>query len=636
MILKTGKLENPPYRADIDGLRAVAVLSVVVHHAFQGLAPGGFAGVDVFFVISGFLISGIIYRSVTGGTFSYADFYARRIRRILPALILVLVASLVAGWFLLRADHYAMLGKHTAAGAAFIANVSLRQDTDYFGWDARSIFMLHLWSLAIEEQFYIFWPILMQLAWRGGRWGILASVVVAGIASLGYGIANHVSQPVDMFFSPIARAWELMAGALIAIAPGFGFARMLGSRILREAASVAGLVLIATAIFYLTPLQAFAAAAVAVVGAALLISAGPACFINRYLLGNRVIVWFGLISYPLYLWHWPLLAFAYSLDLATPRIVRLALVVLSVILAWLTYRYVERPIRFKNAVSPLAIATALGCTAFAALAIWLSQGFPNRAVARTPENVFLQHYATVYSSGVGEAYRFECDFKDHTGDGARVRIADSCTTPGAAGTWMLWGDSHGQALSSGIRAILPTGFALAQVATSGCAPNLGLSDATVCGRSNVYAKEAIRKLRPSVLFLVQSIVHEDTDWHAFATFAHENGVRDVVLIGPVPQWRPSLPRMVVNHHFHDDKVHVPEGLDPAMIRTDAILAKRYARDPDIRYISLIAGMCNQQGCLARIPAPPPFNLVALDYGHLSPEAAVYLARTIIAKELKTP
>jgi peptidoglycan/LPS O-acetylase OafA/YrhL len=163
------RLSHPKYRADIDGLRAIAVLSVVAFHAFPGSLRGGFIGVDVFFVISGFLISTIVFENLDSGTFSFATFYSRRIRRIFPALFLVLLASLAFGWFALLADEYAQLGKHVAAGTGFVSNLVLWGEAGYFDNSADTKPLLHLWSLGIEEQFYILWPLLLWLASRASR-----------------------------------------------------------------------------------------------------------------------------------------------------------------------------------------------------------------------------------------------------------------------------------------------------------------------------------------------------------------------------------------------------------------------------------------------------------------------------------
>lgn len=356
---------HPAYRADIDGLRALAVLAVVIYHAFPKALPGGFAGVDVFFVISGFLISSIIMGSLGRGSFSFADFYARRVRRIFPALSLVLTACIAFGWFALFPDELKLLGKHVFGGTAFISNFFLWNEVGYFDTAAETKPLLHLWSLGIEEQFYIFWPLI--LAWTYRRGGKVARVLLA-LAALSFlvNIAGVHRYASATFYSPASRVWELLLGALLAYMSVhqlslFAGVRTAGAqdggeRLLldpassraRSVRSVLGLALLVSAYAFLNSKQHFPgwAALLPVLGALCLIGAGPQAWVNRVLLSNRVLVWFGLISYPLYLWHWPLLAFAHIVESGVPAAkVRALAVVAAVALAWLTYRLVERPFR---------------------------------------------------------------------------------------------------------------------------------------------------------------------------------------------------------------------------------------------------------------------------------------------------
>lgn len=208
---KRPHLAHPKYRPDIDGLRAVAILAVVLFHAFPGKMPGGFIGVDIFFVISGFLISTIIFSSLERDRFSLVEFYVRRIRRIFPALIVVLLTSLVVGWFTLFPDEYKQLGTHTAAGAAFIQNFILWRESGYFDNAAESKPLLHLWSLAVEEQFYIFWPLLLAFVWKR-QWSFLKITAAIGLASFAANIYLMHRSPTAAFFLPISRFWELMVG----------------------------------------------------------------------------------------------------------------------------------------------------------------------------------------------------------------------------------------------------------------------------------------------------------------------------------------------------------------------------------------------------------------------------------------
>lgn len=208
-------LSHPKYRPDIDGLRAIAVLSVVAYHAFPDWLQGGFIGVDVFFVISGYLISTIIFQNLDTGTFSFAEFYARRINRIFPALLLVLVASYVFGWFALLADEYKQLGKHIAAGAGFISNIALWNEAGYFDNSAELKPLLHLWSLGIEEQFYIVWPLLLWLFWKL-KFNPFTITIFVAVVSFYLNVKGINEDAVAAFYSPQTRFWELLCGSLFA------------------------------------------------------------------------------------------------------------------------------------------------------------------------------------------------------------------------------------------------------------------------------------------------------------------------------------------------------------------------------------------------------------------------------------
>ncbi|MGN0917630.1 MAG: acyltransferase family protein [Oxalobacter sp.] len=205
------------WRPDIDGLRALAVFAVFAFHAFPKIKflKGGFVGVDIFFVISGFLISSIIFSQLEKGTFSFWDFYSRRIRRIYPVLLTVLIACLGFGWFYLLADEYMQLGKHIAGGAGFISNFVLFFEKGYFDNDSATKPLLHLWSLGIEEQFYIFWPLIFWLSWKKKLNGFTVALVIA-IISMWMNIHWYKTKPEMDFFLPHTRVWELLCGAMLA------------------------------------------------------------------------------------------------------------------------------------------------------------------------------------------------------------------------------------------------------------------------------------------------------------------------------------------------------------------------------------------------------------------------------------
>ncbi len=344
------------YRPDIDGLRAIAVLSVVGYHAAPSFFPGGFVGVDIFFVISGYLISSIIIAEVKAGKFSFSAFYARRVRRIFPALAVVVSTVLLVGWTVLFIDDFTRLGKHAGAAAIFIANVAFNKEVGYFDLAAEHKPLLHLWSLGVEEQFYIVWPLVL---WAAIRYRIvLPTIMVIGAYSLFrqlHGIES--GKTASAFYLANYRAWELLLGAALTRewrVTGY-FATI----------SALGLSLIAASIFGFHHQQPYPGwrSLLPTLGAALIIASGSRKLVNRAL-AVRPLVWVGLISYALYLWHWPILSYLRILDdklaQSTPW---LALAVMASFgLAALTYYFVEVPIRRSHrarTVSALTLTLAI-------------------------------------------------------------------------------------------------------------------------------------------------------------------------------------------------------------------------------------------------------------------------------------
>lgn len=360
------------HRTDIDGLRGIAVLSVVAFHAFPSTLRSGFVGVDIFFVISGFLITSIILNDIASDRFSFREFYGRRIKRIFPALTVVLTACLVGGAFLMLPDDFRLLGKHVVAGAGFLSNFALWQEANYFDVAAESKSLLHLWSLGIEEQYYLFWPLLIWIASRL-RLNLFTLFLAIFAISLALCVRWTPVNQVAAFYSPASRFWELAAGSMLAQltlsmprAVVFAEAAIAGAissvifdrgavereKVYRDFLSLAAFALITSSVFVITRRHEFPGwwALLPVFGTYLAINAGPQAMLNRLLLSNRVLVWIGLVSYPLYLWHWRLLVFArYLYGAAEPPVqVRGLLMTVALVLAWLTYRFVEFPIRFKS------------------------------------------------------------------------------------------------------------------------------------------------------------------------------------------------------------------------------------------------------------------------------------------------
>ena len=333
------------YRPEIDGLRALAVLSVLGFHAFPTLLPGGFVGVDIFFVISGYLITSILLVENQVGVLNWKGFYARRIIRIFPALIVVLVACFLTGWHTMIASEFKQLGKHILAGATFYSNFSLWFESGYFDKASELKPLLHLWSLGIEEQFYIVWPLLImvlaRLRIRSNTW--LIFFILLSLAWSQYLVFFDRTQA---FYSPLARAWELLIGALLAF--DFFGRRSIVQRLQHPAVPWLGLSLLLFSVFWFSSESRFpgAWALVPAIGSFLLLVPNAESALLRGFVSHRWLVNIGLISFPLYLWHWPLLSFARIFEGQEPSLgMRSGLLCVAFFLAICTYLGIEKPIR---------------------------------------------------------------------------------------------------------------------------------------------------------------------------------------------------------------------------------------------------------------------------------------------------
>jgi len=375
----TSRVLRLKYRADIDGLRAIAVFSVVCFHAFPDWLEGGFMGVDVFFVISGYLISIIVFESLEENRFSFNDFYGRRIRRIFPALILVLLFCYVFGWFTLLADEYQQLGKHMAAGATFLSNFILWRESGYFDTAAETKPLLHLWSLGIEEQFYIIWPPLLWLAFKQ-RIKLIYVVLSLGVISFVFNICSISFNSIAAFYSPQTRFWELIIGSLLSLI----FLKKYCVKFFEPyntLLSVSGLILVFISFIFLSKRSVPGyCALLPTIGTALLLLTRDS-WINRKILACQLMVWLGLISFPLYLWHWPLLSFGHILkgdELTT--LMKFGLVLLSVVLAMITYQFIEKPIRspVQNKFKTIALGLFMIIIAFLGFNLYLREGLEFR------------------------------------------------------------------------------------------------------------------------------------------------------------------------------------------------------------------------------------------------------------------
>jgi hypothetical protein len=346
-------------------------------------------------------------------------------------------------------------------------------------------------------------------------------------------------------------------------------------------------------------------------------------------------VWIGLISYPLYLWHWPLLSLAKIINCTQPSgAVRGGLLAASVVLATATYVIVERPIRFRlrsGIILPPLAAAMCGLFAFGMVAN-NRNGFIDRPLNRNDAARLVDYYERMHYHSLGASYRFECDFNDRDTKTVRASLPASCLEQGRAHTVLLWGDSFAQAISQGIRESLPPDTSLAQIATSACRAQIEDFDESVedhrCAIADKYAMEQIQRLHPDLVILAQNAEHLETDFAALTGKVKALGAREVVVVGPSPMWDPTLPRVYATYHLKDHAAFVADGLYKGAFDIDRQIAQRVATLPHVHYVSLMQQLCRDGACLAVVPDEGPLDLMVVDYGHLSPKGSSYLGRAI--------
>lgn len=421
---------HPEYRRDIDGLRALAVIFVVIYHAFPSVVPAGFIGVDVFFVISGYLISRLIFIELEQRRFTFREFYYRRARRILPALLVLVAVVLLAGFLMMTPDEFSELGQHAAASVLFVANFSFWHQAGYFDGVPEYKPLLHLWSLGVEEQFYLLLPPLLWIIWRHAR--RVQLVILVALGSFLINIAYVLTQnETSAFFLPQARIWEFLVGTFLALRERDG--AELEPKV-RDAVSIAGLIALFVGAWICRAANYPGFWALIPVGATmLLIASGPNAIVNRSLLSAKPVVFVGLISYSLYLWHWPLLSFPRIISMQPLSLeVRVAAVILSFILAALSYWYVETP--FRRRAATLKMAAWLSAAGTALLAIGIAAAgtavstLPVRALAPGEARIVRATKAWDYPNARWKPFRFEGErfyARRGSGQGEALFIGDS-------------------------------------------------------------------------------------------------------------------------------------------------------------------------------------------------------------------
>jgi peptidoglycan/LPS O-acetylase OafA/YrhL len=574
----------------------------------------------------------------------------------------VLIACFTFGWFALLPDEYKQLGMHIAGGVGFISNFLFWNESGYFDNAAETKPLLHLWSLGIEEQFYIAWPLMMWFAWKQ-RWNLLTVTIVFVLISFALNLHKVSGDAVAAFYSPQTRFWELLVGSVLAYVTlhkqkHFSMLEPIDARIgqwlgllihahpltangntLRHSQSLFGATLIIVGFFYITKVRAFPGwwALLPTVGTVLVIAAGKQAWLNRVVLSNRVLIWFGLISFPLYLWHWPLLSFARIVEGQTPSAaIRIAAVLISILLAWLTYRLIEKPIRFGNHSQAKTI-TLLVLMLVVGLAGWNSYQ-RNGLEFRFPKevNAFTDYIDFQWPEFVRSG---ECHIQNRTITITHKPLCYEQINP----VVVLWGDSHASSLYPGLKKLQNIEkFGVTQLTQAGCPPildlvNLNPEDSAqrdFCNKINQVVVDSVGMQKPDVL-----IIHSAWETESYLsikpeiyskfietlnTIKRSSPTTKIIVIGPVPRWADSPQKTsYLSWKRLYKKDEMPSAIQFASRLDDVdMILENISHKAGVHYISAIKVLCNLEGCVSRV-GEELLDFVAIDSSHFSKAGSEY-------------
>lgn len=637
------------FREDINGLRAWAVIAVLLFHFSVIGLPGGFAGVDIFFVISGYLMTAIIVEGNIKGSFSILKFYMARVRRIVPALIAVVIAVLSIGWFFLLDSEYQQQGSEAFHALTFSSNFYYTSTANYFDSVAERKWLLHTWSLAVEAQFYILYPLFLTLVWKikPSLKILFVSVILVFLISLSLNIALTVldKRPNAVFYLLPTRGWELAAGGLVY----FVLKMYPINKTTAQLSYWTGWGLIFLSLIIIDEHLAWPGywAILTVLGTSLaLLSNSSTCKLTI----NPIAQWLGERSYSLYLWHWPLVVILYLTGNLFELSWNLIAFAVSLVLAHLSYIFIETPTRKyfaqKTLVKEVSIIFIFMFMLISSALFIENTSLNQRAVNQSEQGRYVYNYTSqksdLYKIRFTE-YWHQCNFYDINKNRVKEQINSQCLNHDSSGV-LLWGDSHAQALSYGIRNFLAqsnTGFS--QITSSGCRASIDSSThlrgdfKQACIKSNQTAMQYIEKNKPKVVILAQAGGHNKGQLITVANHLTKTlKVANVIIVGPTPQWETDLPVLISRHYWQKSPplTKINDSLDKQVINMDTEMQYviKGNKNKSISYISLIDGLCNKKaGCIAKLDVKN--TPIIFDYGHLTLKGSDYVVKNLLSKQI---
>jgi len=618
------------YRPEIDGLRAIAVIPVLLFHAGFSTFKGGFVGVDVFFVISGYLITSIIQPDIKRKAFSIVQFYERRVRRILPALFLICLACIPLALVLMLPDEFKSFSKSLIAVNTFSSNFLFWQESGYFEPVAELKPLLHTWSIAVEEQFYLFFPLFLLLFQKLNTRGLIVVLLAVTLVSLG--LAEYIvryDSSANYYLLP-SRAWELSIGAILAVSLPL---RRKANDSFSAWASIIGLGLIIYSIFSMNKNIPFPSilTVIPVSGTALIIAYSKPSNITGKILCWKPVRGLGLISYSTYLWHQPLFAFARLQGGKRTSAEYFILIFISLLLAYVTWKFVEAPFRNRKNFSRNQIFTGAATLSAIVITFGIIGYFHNEDLIILSEEQ--AHILSYLHYDRSEPYREGSCFlrKEQT----FLEFEKQCFTPG---TTMIWGDSHAAALSYGLKDRLGE---LTQITSSSCPPfkDYTSSSRPHCFDINSFALEKIAALQPDVVFLHANWLGynfnegelENLLSNTISSITERSPQTKIVIIGGVPQWQPSLPvQLIKNEMKLQDESVLKTELFSEIYKYDSIL-KTVADRNNVAFISLLDMFCTQGECLSSVKDQNIYEPFAWDSSHLTRLSSLKVSEKILQK-----